>query len=49
MKKLEKFLGMFGASLASLALIIGTTSVNSACVLYFNQPKVPEAMEKFKK
>lgn len=49
MKKVEKFLGMFGASLASLALIIGTTSVNSACVLFLNQPKVPEAMEKFKK
>ena len=46
MDKLQNYLGHL---FASLALKAGTSSVNSACVLYVYQPKVPKAMDKFKK
>lgn len=49
MNKLNKLVTFLVSSLASLALIIGTASVNSACILYVYQPPIPKAMEKFKK
>ena len=49
MKKLKKFMGLFGSSLAAFALVIGTLSANSACVLYLYQPKVPAELNKLKK
>ncbi len=49
MKKFKKFLGLFGSSLAAFALVVGTLSANSACALYFHQPKTPVALNKLKK
>ena len=49
MKKLKKFMGLFGSSLAAFALVVGTFSANSACALYFHQPKVPIELYKLKK
>ena len=49
MIKFNKFMIRCGSILASLALFVGISSVNSACFLYIHQPKVPESMNKFKK
>lgn len=49
MKKLKNFWGLFGSSLAAFALVIGTHSANSACALYFHQPKVPVELNSLKK
>lgn len=51
MKKLAKCFSIesFMGVLASLALIIGISSMSQACFLAFNQPKVPQGMEKFRK
>jgi cyclic lactone autoinducer peptide len=35
--------------LASLALIVGISSTNAACVWFFHQPKVPNGMRAYKK
>ncbi|MCC8042432.1 MAG: cyclic lactone autoinducer peptide [Oscillospiraceae bacterium] len=32
---------------ASLALLVGISSMSQACFLAFNQPKVPNGMNKF--
>lgn len=34
--------------IASLALLIGISSMSQACFLTFNQPKVPQGMDKFR-
>ncbi len=39
----------FMGGIASLALLIGISSMSQACFLAFNQPKVPQGMEKFRK
>ena len=53
MKMLKKVSGFFGTKtgmmLTSLALMIGVSSVNDACILWWHQPQVPQGMEKFKK
>ena len=49
MNKLKKFIGLFGSSLAAFALVIGTLSTNSACVLSISQPKVPVELNRLKK
>ena len=49
MKKFNKFIGLFGSSLAAFALVIGTLSANSACALYLHQPKVPAELNRLKK
>ena len=39
----------FLRGVSALAMFIGITSVSQACFLTFNQPKVPECMDKYKK
>lgn len=39
----------FMGRIASLALLIGISSMSQACFLAFNQPKVPQGMKKFRK
>lgn len=34
---------------ASIALFVGINSVNTPSVLIFHQPKVPDALEKYRK
>ena len=46
MKKLNSIVLKFSSSLAALALLVG---VSSACYFWFNQPKMPKAIEKFRK
>jgi len=49
MKKLNSIVLKFSSSLAALALLVGVSSANSACVFWFNQPEMPKAIEKFRK
>ena len=49
MKKINSIVMKFGSVIASLALIIGVSSVTSACYFWFNQPEMPKAIEKFGK
>jgi cyclic lactone autoinducer peptide len=49
MEKLNSIILKLSSSLAALALLVGVSSVTSACVFWFNQPKMPKAIEKFRK
>lgn len=51
MKSLAKRISIecFMEIIASLALLIGISSMSQACFLTFNQPKVPQGMEKYTK
>ncbi|MDR1754820.1 MAG: cyclic lactone autoinducer peptide [Eubacterium sp.] len=49
MKIFKKILIKAGWVTASLALFAGVLSMNSACMMFFHQPKVPQDMDKFKK
>lgn len=49
MNKLNSIVLKFSSSLAALALLVGVSSAASACYFWFNQPKMPKAIEKFRK
>lgn len=49
MKKITNLFKKYAGVLAAFALTIGVASVNSACYLVYHQPKVPEAMDAYKK
>ena len=49
MKKLRGIVMKFCSSVAALALLVGVSSAASACYFWFNQPKMPKAIEKFRK
>ena len=49
MNKLKNFMLKCGTSLSALALIIGAASMNSACLVFYHQPKVPAVMNRFKR
>lgn len=46
---MKKLIMSWGSVLASLALFIGITSVNSPSAAFYHQPKVPDGMNRFKK
>ncbi len=46
---MKKYLRQLGSLLAAAALFVGITSVNSPSAIFYHQPKVPEAMSKYKK
>ncbi len=46
---MKKLMLKIASSIASLALFVGIISVNTASVFIFHQPKVPEALEKYRK
>ena len=50
MKKIAKRFSIEGVMglIASLALLIGISSMSQACFLAFNQPKVPQGLDKFR-
>ncbi len=39
---------VFMKSFAALALLIAVSSMSQACFLAFNQPRVPQGMDKFR-
>lgn len=47
MKKLMSFARKASTALATLALVVATTSVPSACFHWFAQPVEPEALRNF--
>lgn len=49
MKKHWNTIQRLGTMVAALALFVGVSSSNSACYFWFNQPKMPERIEKFRK
>ncbi len=46
---MKKFMLRIAPMLASLALFVGVSSVNSPSFLILCQPKVPEGLEKYRK
>lgn len=49
MKMFKAAVLKWSAVVASLALLVATTSTTQVCWFWFHQPKVPQVMEKFKK
>lgn len=49
MKMFRRMILKWGSSIAALALMIGISSAESTCYWWFNQPEMPEAIEKFRK
>lgn len=49
MKKIKGLFLKYGTALSALALVVGAMSVNSACYVFYHQPKVPESMNAYKK
>ena len=49
MDKLKKFLIKYGTTLSAFALFIASSSMDSACFIFYHQPKVPAAMDSFKR
>jgi len=47
MKLRNVLLGM-GNAIASIALMMGVSTVQTACFVFYHQPKVPQGMEKFR-
>lgn len=46
---MKKLVMRFAPMLASLALFVGISSVNSPSYVIFHQPKVPVGLEKYRK
>lgn len=46
---MKKLVMRIAPTLASLALFVGITSVNSPSYIIFHQPKVPTGLEKYRK
>lgn len=46
---MKKFFMRFAPALASLALFVGISSVNSPSMFIFHQPKVPAGLENYRK
>jgi len=38
-----------GIALSFVTIAVGALSVNSACIIWFHQPEVPQGMDKFKR
>ncbi len=49
MRMLRNIVLQLSTSVAALALVTGVSMLDSACVFWFNQPKMPETIEKFRK
>lgn len=49
MKKIMAFLVKHSSVLAAAALFIGISSSHSACYVMFHQPKVPKALDAYRK
>ena len=50
MKLVKRFsIDGFMSIVAAAALLLGITSTSNACFFAFNQPKVPQGLDKFKK
>lgn len=49
MKRIKGFALKYATTLSALVLVVGAASVNSACYVFYHQPKVPAAMNRFKK
>lgn len=49
MKNLNSLLVKFGGMVASLALFITATNVNSVCIGLIHQPKLPEGSKSLRK
>ncbi len=49
MRMLKNIVLQLSSSVAALALATGVSTSDSACVFWFNQPEMPEAIEKFRK
>lgn len=46
---MNKFIFKIGSLIATLALSFTSLNVNSACILYIHQPKLPEGAENLSK
>jgi cyclic lactone autoinducer peptide len=46
---MKKFVSKFGGRIARAALGMTTLSVNTACFIWWHQPKLPEGAKKLRK
>lgn len=46
--RIVKFLLKHSGALTALALLIGISSVNSACYMMYHQPKMPKALDDYR-
>ncbi len=49
MKKIMKFFVKHSGMLAAAAFFIGITSMNSSCFVVYHQPKVPKALDAYRR
>ncbi len=49
MLRLKPILLRLGKPIIAIVLCMGVSTVNSACFGWYYQPKIPEAMNKFKR
>ncbi|WP_294479169.1 cyclic lactone autoinducer peptide [uncultured Ruminococcus sp.] len=49
MKTMKKSIVKCGTALASLALKVGVSTNKQACIFWYNQPKEPKGISKFRK
>ena len=46
---MKKFIIKFGGILASFALMITTLNINTTCMMYAHQPKLPEKAKQLRR
>jgi cyclic lactone autoinducer peptide len=46
---MKKIVSKFGGLIANAALVVTTLSVNTACFIWWHQPKLPEGAKKLRK
>ena len=49
MKKVTSFLIKHSGVLAALMLFVGMSSAHSACFMIYHQPKMPKALDEYRK
>lgn len=49
MKRIKAFLIKHSGMLAAIALIISISSMDSACFMSYHQPKVPKALDAYRR
>ena len=49
MKKIKMFLIKHAGTLAAIALMISVSSLDSACYVMYHQPRVPAALDEYRK
>lgn len=49
MQRIKEFVMKYGTTISAFALFVAISSANSACFIFYHQPKVPAALNQYKK